>query len=81
MVPAILAEPVVVELGGLRPHGQSAGRHRLLLHEEKELHIIAAESKHWHLSSQRFAAIRTALLVQTLFVEYRFGRTANNEND
>jgi hypothetical protein len=44
-------------------------RHRLLLHEEKKLHVIATESKHWHPSSQRFNEIQTALLALTLFVE------------
>jgi hypothetical protein len=43
-----------------------------LLHEEKKLQVIATESKHWHPSSQRFAEIWTALLAQTLFVEYQF---------
>jgi len=52
-----------------------------LLHEEKKLHVIAAESKLWHLTSQRFAEIWTAFLAQTLFVEYQFGRPANNENE
>jgi hypothetical protein len=42
-----------------------------LLHEEKKLHVIATVSKHWHPSSQRFAEIWTALLAQTLFVEYQ----------
>jgi hypothetical protein len=41
-----------------------------LLHEEKELHVIATDSKHWHPSLQRFAEIWTALLAQTL-VEYQ----------
>jgi len=40
-----------------------------LLHEEKELHVIATESKHWQPNSQRFAEIPTTSLQQTLFVE------------
>jgi len=43
-----------------------------LLHEEKKLHVIAIESKHWHPRLQRLAEIWTALLAQTLFVEYQF---------
>jgi hypothetical protein len=41
-----------------------------LLHEE--LHAFATASKPWHRSSWRFAEIWTALLAQTLIVEYQF---------
>jgi hypothetical protein len=50
-----------------------------LLHEEKKLHLIATESKHWHSSLERFAEIWTALLVQTFFVEYQFASQENSE--
>jgi hypothetical protein len=50
-----------------------------LLHEEKKLHLVATESKHWHSRLERFAEIRTALLVETFFVEYQFASQESSE--
>jgi len=48
----------------------SVRRHRLLLHEEKKLLVIATDC--WHPTLQQFAEIPTTSLPQTLFVEYQF---------